>query len=184
MDDWFDEPETPDSWTARVDRLARARRQADPDEAEVDDWIRDSARAEPVADRRIPPRAVLGLSALAVAALLGVLAAAGVFSSSPKTAAPPTIRTHVTPPTTTSAVVTVPSLVPAAPLKPGDTGAEVKKLQRALARAGYSPGAVDGSYGAATTTAVTHFQQAQNLTADGIAGSKTLAALKNALEAG
>jgi lysozyme family protein len=184
-DDWFDEPETPESWTARVDRLARARRQAETDEPEVDDWIRDSARAEPSGTRpRLSLRTAAVVSALAICALLGVLAAAGVFSGSSHTAAPPTIPTQPVTRATTSTVVTVPSLVPAGALKPGEKGAEVKKLQRALAGAGYSPGTIDGAYGSATTAAVMRFQQAQNLTADGVAGPKTLAALKKALEAG
>lgn len=184
-DDWFDEPETPDSWTARVDRLARARRQAETDDEDVDDWIRGSARAEPVgAGPRLPLRTGVILSALALCVLLGILAAAGVFSGSPRTTAPPSIPTQPVTRATTSTVVTVPSLVPTAPLKPGEKGAEVAKLQRALQRAGYSPGTIDGAYGSATTAAVTRFQQAQNLTADGVAGPKTLAALRNALEAG
>jgi peptidoglycan hydrolase-like protein with peptidoglycan-binding domain len=43
---------------------------------------------------------------------------------------------------------------PRTTLKPGDTGVQVKVLQRALASLGYSAGAVDGQYGPATKQAV------------------------------
>ena len=70
---------------------------------------------------------------------------------------------------------------PTATLKPGATGAQVKLLQRALASLGYSTGVVDGQYGPATKQAVTAFQKADGLTADGIFGPKTLQALTRAL---
>lgn len=188
VDDWFDEPETPDAWATRVDRIARARRQAETDAgaADVDDWIRDSARASTAEPRRrVSVRATFGLAALALCALLGILAAAGAFSGSSRKASPPTTATHpATTATTAATATTVPSPLPRTPLKPGDKGAQVTKLQRALAHAGYSPGTIDGSYGSATTAAVQRFQQAKHLTADGVAGPKTLAALRAALETG
>lgn len=71
--------------------------------------------------------------------------------------------------------------LPTGTLRPGDRGTQVATLQKALARAGYSPGRPDGSYGAATKTAVTDFQRAADLSpADGISGPQTLAALKRA----
>jgi peptidoglycan hydrolase-like protein with peptidoglycan-binding domain len=73
---------------------------------------------------------------------------------------------------------------PSSTLKPGDQGASVKLLQRALARLGYSPGTIDGQYGPSTTQAVSRFQRAKGLTEDGILGPNTLQALTNALEAG
>ena len=57
-------------------------------------------------------------------------------------------------------------------------------LQHALAHLGYSPGTIDGQYGPSTTQAVKSFQTAHGLTADGVAGPKTIAALKNALTSG
>jgi peptidoglycan hydrolase-like protein with peptidoglycan-binding domain len=122
---------------------------------------------------------------LALALLLGILAAAGVFSSGSKpTSLAPTTTQSVTTPAvtttpTTTAKPTVP--VPTSGLKPGDKGGAVKQLQRALKSAGYTVGKIDGSYGPSTESAVKQFQQAQGLTADGIAGSKTLAALRSAL---
>jgi peptidoglycan hydrolase-like protein with peptidoglycan-binding domain len=60
----------------------------------------------------------------------------------------------------------------------------VKKLQRALKEAGYSPGAIDGDYGPSTQEAVKKFQTAQHLDADGVYGPKTEVALKKALQTG
>ena len=66
-----------------------------------------------------------------------------------------------------------------APLKIGIAGrkAEVKALQRLLARAGFNPGRVDGSFGNGTQAAVIAFQRSKGLLADGIAGPRTMAAL-------
>ena len=55
--------------------------------------------------------------------------------------------------------------------------AQVRALQRRLARAGDSPGPIDGRYGLRTEQAVTGFQAADGLQADGVAGPLTLAAL-------
>jgi N-acetylmuramoyl-L-alanine amidase len=70
---------------------------------------------------------------------------------------------------------------PTTTLKPGDTGPQVKRLQKALVFLKYSPGKPDGDYGPGTKQAVTNFQTAQGLTADGVVGPQTLAALKKAL---
>ena len=59
----------------------------------------------------------------------------------------------------------------------GSTGAEVKTVQQKLKNWGYYSGKVDGIYGSATKTAVERFQRKNGLTADGIAGPKTLAAM-------
>lgn len=53
----------------------------------------------------------------------------------------------------------------------------VRALQRRLAGLGYQPGPIDGRYGRMTEAAVTRFQATHSLTADGIAGVRTLAAL-------
>lgn len=92
-----------------------------------------------------------------------------------------TVSTHARI-TTATLTATQPTAAPAGPLKPGDRGSEVKVLQRALASLGYSPGKVDGDYGAATQSAVTRFQKASKLTPDGILGPKTLLALRAALK--
>ncbi len=61
--------------------------------------------------------------------------------------------------------------------KIGSTGSEVSKIQSRLKEWGYYNGAVDGIFGTATRNAVIKFQKANGLTADGIVGSKTMAAM-------
>ncbi len=56
----------------------------------------------------------------------------------------------------------------------GSTGVQVRQIQTNLKRLGYYTGKVDGVFGSATTAAVTKFQRAEGLTADGIAGLQTL----------
>lgn len=67
--------------------------------------------------------------------------------------------------------------VQTAVLKQGATGGEVKELQRRLKQWGYYSGEVDGVYGPATVAAVKYFQRKNGLTADGVAGKSTFAAL-------
>lgn len=62
-------------------------------------------------------------------------------------------------------------------LRQGSTGGEVKEVQRRLKQWGYYDGPVDGIYGAKTVEAVKRFQRKNGLTADGIAGKATYAAL-------
>lgn len=63
-------------------------------------------------------------------------------------------------------------------LKPGTKGSsDVKSLQTTLKSLGYYNGSITGNYGDLTTEAVRKYQKANGLTADGIAGAKTLAAL-------
>jgi murein L,D-transpeptidase YcbB/YkuD len=62
-------------------------------------------------------------------------------------------------------------------LKLGSTGADVTTLQQKLTTAGFNPGSTDGNFGPGTQTAVINFQKAKNLTADGIVGATTWAAL-------
>lgn len=50
----------------------------------------------------------------------------------------------------------------------------VSGIQNKLNTLGYNAGTADGIYGANTKTAVTAFQRANNLSADGIAGSQTI----------
>ena len=62
-------------------------------------------------------------------------------------------------------------------LKQGSSGTYVKQLQQKLKNWGYYGGAVDGVFGAKTRAAVISFQRKNGLTADGVVGSKTFAAL-------
>lgn len=56
----------------------------------------------------------------------------------------------------------------------GDENSDVKKLQQALQILGYYDGKIDGVYGKGTTAAVTAYQKAHKLTADGSAGELTI----------
>ena len=89
--------------------------------------------------------------------------------------------TSTTPSTTTPNVTSVPA---EQTLRPGMSGSSVLALQQALVKLGYDPGTPDGSYGPGTTQAVTAFQSANGLTADGVAGPATLKAINDALARG
>jgi hypothetical protein len=166
-DDWFADVEGTSQSTAL---------DADPASAE-DDWL---APAAPAARMRSFPHRTrfLVVAGAAVALLIAGLAAGGVFSSGGTPA-----RTITTTPVTTSPATTPAKqgtsvgALPAATSKPGDTGTQVKKLQRALKALGYSVGAVDGQYGPTTKEAVASFQHDAKLTVDGVFGPKTLDAL-------
>jgi peptidoglycan hydrolase-like protein with peptidoglycan-binding domain len=58
-------------------------------------------------------------------------------------------------------------------LKLGSQGVNVSELQAALKLLGYFVGHVNGFYGESTASAVSKFQQASGLNADGIAGTET-----------
>ena len=59
----------------------------------------------------------------------------------------------------------------------GSKGEDVRKVQQKLIQYGYMTGSADGIFGKATYDAVVWFQRKNGLTADGVAGSATLAAL-------
>ena len=59
----------------------------------------------------------------------------------------------------------------------GSSGNEVTQIQTKLKRWGYYTGSIDGVYGSRTVAAVKWFQSKNGLTADGIAGPATLAAM-------
>ena len=69
-------------------------------------------------------------------------------------------------------------------LKRGSSGERVKQLQTRLKRWGYYSGAIDGIFGSGTEAAVKAFQRKNGLTADGIVGSRTAAALGMTLGSG
>ena len=64
-----------------------------------------------------------------------------------------------------------------APSRKGDSGSDVKKLQRALKIVGIYDESIDGSFGDSTEEAVKAFQRDNKLTQDGVAGSATIKAL-------
>ena len=59
----------------------------------------------------------------------------------------------------------------------GSKSSEVVEIQKRLKQWGYYSGEIDGIFGTATKKAVISFQKKNGLVADGIAGSKTLAAM-------
>ena len=61
-------------------------------------------------------------------------------------------------------------------LQQGSSSSEVLKLQNMLASLGFYTGNKTGNFGALTADAVMAYQKSKGLTADGIAGKKTLAA--------
>ena len=175
-DDWFgdlapEERQTPDV-------------QSDDDGPRIDDWLTDARSHQPrrpwaqTVDRRM-----VTVGASAIAALIAVLAAAGIFSggggNAPAVTSPSISTAQATTAPTAATATTLPA--PATTLKPGDTGPQVAVLQRALASLGFSSGKADGKYGPATTNAVARFQRSVALVADGILGPATLRGLENAL---
>jgi len=58
-------------------------------------------------------------------------------------------------------------------LKRGATESAVRDLQAALKALGHDPGPIDGVFGAKTESAVKAFQQAREITVDGIVGRVT-----------
>ena len=59
----------------------------------------------------------------------------------------------------------------------GQSGETVRRMQQKLKQWGYYTGTVDGVFGQGTYDAVIRFQQKNGLTADGVAGTATLAAM-------
>lgn len=67
-----------------------------------------------------------------------------------------------------------------ATLRQGSKGPAVQVLQQRLNELGFGPLKVDGAFGAGTKTAVVAFQRAAGVSADGIVGPGTMAALRSA----
>ena len=183
-DDWFDEPETltetqsaanrgvyedvEEVWMLPEDEAAHGSPHRG--EIAIGDWTLTTTQA-----------AIIAVSVIAV--VLAILAATGAFSSNKATLPPvatprPPATVTVTTPTTSA---TPPAQAPQQTLNPGDTGPQVKLLQQALTALGFSPGKADGDYGPTTQFEVEKFQLSKGLTADGVVGQQTLAALQQAL---
>jgi Putative peptidoglycan binding domain len=184
-DDWFDEPE-PLTEELRSSLVARRRRPIDRTGSQpgAEGWTRPVAAVVGLgrASRRRSRSIVVALAGGVV--LLVVLAAAGIFSSSASKRAKPPLPETSTVARTQTAAATTTKAAPASPsatLKPGDSGAEVRSLQRALAYLGFPVGSPDGVYGPATRSALARFQRSRGLTADGVLGPVTLHALTVAL---
>ena len=115
---------------------------------------------------------------VAVAVVLRV-ATAGGDEPEPATpgATPPAAAPTPSPATQAQAGTAAPARL----LRTGDTGADVRDLQQALAALGYYTSSADGSFGEGTAAAVGAFQGATGLLADGIVGATTTAALRAAV---
>ena len=74
-------------------------------------------------------------------------------------------------------IISLFSSASAASYRRGSTGSTVSEIQTRLKNWGYYSGKVDGIFGSATEAAVKKFQAKNGLTADGIVGPATLAAL-------
>lgn len=183
-DDWFDEPAPPTETQSSANRGVYE----DADEVWVlpeDEDARAPAQREIVFGGRtltLTQLAIIAVSILAV--IFGILAAAGVFNGSKAptpSVTPPPKKAATTAPATTGASTTPTVQVPSQSLIPGDTGAQVKILQKALISLGFLSGPADGDYGPATMIAVEKFQLAQRIGEDGKVGPETLNALQRAL---
>ncbi len=75
------------------------------------------------------------------------------------------------------AMATVTALAAPTVLRLGSSGEQVRTLQSKLKQWGYYSGSVDGVFGSQTQEAVKYFQRRNGLTADGVVGSATAAAL-------
>jgi hypothetical protein len=189
-DDWFDEPEPP---TLESGRGSRQSYDA-PSETEEDVWTvpEDESRRARRSQRgggvvvggqslTTTQIAIIAIAGLAV--IIAILAALDVFTSSP---APTTVQSNTTAttlPTTTAITTTITVKLPTTtPLQLNDTGPQVKLLQAALKQLGFYTGAVDGSFGPATQSAVQQFQSANGLSPDGVVGPQTLTTLKQQVQ--
>lgn len=184
-DDWFgdlsgDAPPGAETWSAQDEGPPAAERRLDG----------GSGTEGADAGLTVKLGTLLALvAAVVVLVVVAGLALGGVFSGSDKrpptsaTTAPggTTTRTASTSPTTRTRPARPVSPAPSTTLKPGDQGAQVRLLQRALTRLGYDAGTIDGDYGSATEAALTGFQKASHLAADGVLGPASLRSLKLAL---
>ena len=105
----------------------------------------------------------------------GKAKAAKVKATAAPTATPKTTAT----PKPTATAKTTDNTAVSGTYRQGDTGSGVKTLQQKLIQKGYLSGSADGIFGRVTEKAVIAFQKANNLKADGIAGSQTLATLNS-----
>lgn len=97
--------------------------------------------------------------------------------NAPATVTPPA-ETAVPTTTPAPATTTAPQYtIPTRTLSAGTSGSDVISVQSRLRELGYYNGALDGVYGTGTVTAVTAFQKANGLNADGKAGVLTYAIL-------
>ncbi|MBW4611294.1 MAG: peptidoglycan-binding protein [Hassallia sp. WJT32-NPBG1] len=100
-----------------------------------------------------------------------------VFDTSPARTVPPNLAPEFKLSQTNSTQTANSSI-----LALGSTGAEVEALQKQLKELGFYNGVVNGDYAESTELAVSKFQKAKNLIADGIAGAITRNSLLTAVK--
>nr|MBR4281823.1 peptidoglycan-binding protein [Clostridia bacterium] len=88
------------------------------------------------------------------------------------------VANNVSAPTTKP--TTPPATITTAIMRLGDKNDSVKTMQQTLINLGYLKGTADGVFGNLTFKALKEFQKANALSADGIAGKQTIAALNKA----
>lgn len=111
----------------------------------------------------------------------GGVTTTAVVTGAALAAAPAPSAPAPAPSTTTSSSTTTtakPRPLDDGQLTPGEQGPEVALLQLRLAELGYRPGALDGGYGPAVSSAVMAFQKREGLSRDGTAGPEVLARLR------
>ena len=168
-EDWFDDQE---EWQDEPTREQAGRR---------GDGFQLPPPGSPERRRLVLVAVLAGLVLLVIIA--AVLASGGDDDEAEPTA-PTTQATDTAPATTTTGAGAggQAALVPAGePLTQGDSGARVRRLQRALNQLGYDVGQPDGEYGPGTAQAVRSFQGDAGLDADGVAGQETIQAINQAL---
>ncbi len=125
------------------------------------------------------------LAYAALMAALGVQEGPAIEAVPTPTMLPPSVTATLVPHQTEAPTATptftpppVPTITPNYKydtLRYGDSGSDVRKLQRKLIELGYlEKGEDDSQYGYKTTNAVKAFQKANGLSADGVAGPSTL----------
>ena len=182
--DWFPSDEDGETGESARPRLVRGR------------GGRRRRPAGPAGERSLQQRRLVAvgvLLAVVVVAIVVIVVSSG--GNRNPTTTPPVTNPLTTPSTasttppvstpkktstakTSSSTVKLPA---SGTIKNGDTGAAVAALQRALTRLGATGIKADGKFGAKTQDAVTAFQTQHKLTADGVVGAKTAAAINRAL---
>jgi len=208
-DDWFAPSEQPAATRENPPPQSDDAYDHDPEWDGTDDWEHDDPANRDVAHRHLG--IVLAVIVAVFLVLAGFLvgritkdSTETVVTITSTVEAAPTTPVETTPAETTPAettpaettpaettpAVTTPATPPTSvptdeTLRPGIKGSQsVATLQAALTSLGYAAGTPDGSYGPSTVEAVSGFQTANGLPADGVAGPATLAAINTALAKG
>jgi len=176
-----------DDWFSGADRTG-----GDGAAAREPTWLEDEVQPEgpePTANSPFARRRFVVLAGASLVLVVAVVVALVAFAGGG--ARTPTVLTTSTRAITTAPAATVPTTpapstpavtLPAGVLKRGSTGADVKTVQRALARAGHSLGPFDGDYGPKTEQAVSAFQRSAGISVDGTYGPQTKKALEQELK--